>query len=366
MNKNFGVYIHIPFCKSKCPYCDFYSSRGSEADFDDYTNLLVDKIAMWGNKLKRNVSGIYIGGGTPSLLGEKRLCKIIEATQNCFLPNDDCEITVEVNPESGKKMDFAMLKNYGINRISVGLQSSNKKELATLGRLHSADAARKTCENAIKGGIDNISLDLMMGIPHQSIDTLKKSIEFCRDCNVKHISSYILKIEEGTWFYNHQNKLVLPDDDLQAGMYLFAVDYLSKLGYKQYEISNFAVPGFESRHNINYWKCGEYIGIGPSAYSFVNCVRFHYSRNLSDFQNDDIISDGVGGDEEEFIMLSLRLTSGLNFSEYKKRYNRDFPSDLLKKINLYVKNGFMEISDDSIRFTPKGYLVSNTILSELI
>lgn len=366
MSNNIGLYIHIPFCKSKCPYCDFYSGRASENDYDNYIKVLSDNIKTWGNKTDKAVSSVYFGGGTPSILGAERLSYLLSMIKEFFNIADDAEITVEVNPDSGKTLDFDLLKRTGFNRISIGMQSAVEQELKALGRIHSINDAEVTVKRAQKAGIKNISLDLMLGIPYQTIESLKKSIDFCTNCGVTHISSYILKIENGTVFNRIQNKLELPDEDSQAKLYLFAVDYLKKLGYEQYEISNFSKAGYESRHNINYWKCGEYIGIGPSAHSFFNGKRFYYNRNMEDFIKNKTYFDCYGGDEEEFIMLSLRLKSGLNFKEYKARYNEDFPENKIIIIRKYADLGYMVLDDNSAYFTPKGYLVSNAIISELI
>ena len=246
------------------------------------------------------------------------------------------------------------------------MQSSNESELRILGRIHSAEDVISTVESAKSGGFNNISLDLMMGIPQQTILSLKDSINFCASCGVTHISSYILKIEEGTRFYSKKQQLNLPSEDETAQLYLDAVEHLEKLGYKQYEISNFAKPSFESRHNTLYWKCGEYIGIGPSAHSFYKGKRFYYERNMKKFAKNIIVADGDGGSEDEFIMLSLRLKSGLVYKEYEKRYGKPLSPDFISKINKYSEMKFMESDGKHVCFTPKGFLVSNAIISDLI
>lgn len=366
MSDKISLYIHIPFCKSKCPYCDFYSKASSEIEYDEYTQLLIDKIKYWSEKTAKTVATIYFGGGTPSVLGAERLCRILSEIMNRFYVCENAEITVEVNPDTGKSMDFLKLYKCGFNRISVGLQSAVDEEIKILGRIHSPDDAKKTVSRAKIAGFNNISLDLMMGIPCQTKESLKYSIDFCNDCGVTHISSYILKIEKNTKFYQIKDTLQIPSDDEQAELYLFAVDYLEKLGYKQYEISNFAKTSYESRHNCNYWKCNEYIGIGPSAHSFYEGKRFYYDRNFEDFVQNKIVCDGIGGNEEEFIMLSLRLNNGLCISEFEKRYDKALPSALIRKSDNYKKNGFMKVHNDSISLTPKGFLVSNTIISDLL
>lgn len=366
MSETISLYIHIPFCKSKCPYCDFYSKTAEEFEYDKYTNILIDKIQYWSNKTAKKISTIYFGGGTPSVLGADRLCRVLLEIQKNFCVLENAEITVEINPETGKTIDFEKLYKYGFNRISIGLQSAVDKEIKKLGRIHSPDDARDTALRAKKAEFKNISLDLMMGIPYQTKESLKCSIDFCNDCGVTHISSYILKIEKDTKFYQIRDSLLIPNEDEQAELYLFAVNYLDKLGYKQYEISNFAKNGFESRHNCNYWKCNEYIGIGPSAHSFFKGKRFYYGKSIEDFEKNIIVNDGAGGDEEEFIMLSLRLNSGLNLREFEERFKKPFPYSAINKVKQYEKSEFMNMDDNRINFTPKGYLVSNTIISDLL
>ncbi len=366
MSESIGIYIHIPFCKSKCPYCDFFSGRASETDYDNYMRILKEKIKYWSVQTDKNVATVYFGGGTPSVLGADRLSDVLYSVKDCFTVEPEAEITVEVNPDTGKTLDFEKLRLAGFNRVSVGFQTAVERELKALGRIHTAKDAHVTTQRAKAAGIDNVSLDLMMGIPYQDIDSLKESIDFCAKCGVKHISSYLLKIEEGTRFFDIQDQLDLADDDKQAQLYLFAVDYLDKLGYKQYEISNFAIPGYESRHNSAYWKCGEYIGIGPSAHSFLNGRRFCYGRDLKAFEENIIIQDGEGGDEEEYIMLSLRLKSGLVFGEFEKRYHHRLSPLQMKKIGNFARAGFMELDSKRACFTPKGFLVSNAVISELL
>lgn len=366
MSNSIGLYIHIPFCKHKCPYCDFFSGNADENAFDNYVIELKDKIKYWSEKSKRDVATVYFGGGTPSVLGADRLCDILDFIKSNFNIQNNAEITVEVNPDSAKTIDFEKMYACGFNRISMGMQTAVEDELRLLGRIHSIDDAKTSVERAKSAGFNNISLDLMMGIPNQTIESLEKSISFCADCEVTHISSYILKIEENTPFYKVQNKLKLADDDMQAEMYLKAVEMLDSLGYKQYEISNFAKQGYESRHNTNYWRCGEYIGIGPSAHSFFEGKRFFYSRGMDDFNNNKLSFEGTGGDEEEFIMLSLRLKSGLNYSEFEDKFGYTLPSYIIKKAKKYEKYGYTNVTDKAISFTPKGFLVSNSIISELI
>ena len=366
MDNTIGLYLHIPFCRKKCAYCNFFSRAGSEADYDAYQIQLQQKIKEWGQTASERVSGVYFGGGTPSILGTERLCALLGTVKASFAVNADAEVTVEVNPESGGALNFEKLKAAGFNRVSVGLQSAIPREIQELGRLHTPQEAALTVRLAQKAGIRNTSLDLMMGIPYQTKDSLRDSIRFCADSGVTHISSYILKVEEGTPLYARRGQLALPDEDEQADLYLSAVAYLEQLGYRQYEISNFAVPSFESRHNTLYWRCGEYIGIGPSAYSFYHGRRFHYESSLQAFGEGRLIDDGEGGSEEEYVMLALRLKEGLNFSDYARRFGKPFSANAPEKIKQFARFGFMELDGERACFTPKGFLVSNSILAELI
>ena len=366
MADSLGLYLHIPFCKAKCPYCDFFSGTGSERDYDDYCAQLKDRIGFWSEKTDKQIATVYFGGGTPSVLGTERLCDLLAHVKKRFSVADGAEITVEINPDSGKALDFEKLRDAGFNRVSIGMQSAVESEARALGRIHSVNDVSLTVRKAKAAGIENLSLDLMMGIPLQTKESLKASVDFCAELGVKHISSYLLKIEKGTRFYELRDTLDVADEDGQADLYLFAVDYLDSLGYRQYEISNFAVEGYESRHNSAYWQCREYIGIGPSAHSFFEGKRFYYGRSREEFAQNIIHQDGCGGDEEEYIMLALRLKSGLRFDDYEARYRKPPSPLLLKKIDGFVEMGLMERDEKHACFTPQGFLVSNTVLGELI
>lgn len=358
--KKIGLYIHIPFCKSKCPYCDFFSVKFSEDKADEYTNAIINNIKQHKNY---SADTIYFGGGTPGILGTDRLLNILDVAQSTF-PYPDPEITIEINPESSESLDFKALKNSGVNRISIGVQSTSVEELKYLGRLHTLKHVESSVKNIQDRGITNISLDLMLGISHQTINSLNKSIEYCADLNVTHISAYILKIEENTPYYTHRNKFVFPNEDLQADLYLFAVNRLNELGFKQYEISNFCKDGFESKHNLKYWNCEEYLGIGPSSHSFLNGERFYYNRSFNDFYNGVVIKDGIGGDKEEYCMLKLRLTSGLNNKEYLNRFGENIPQRYFD--NAYRLKGLVTTDEESIRLTQEGFLLSNSVISKII
>ena len=366
MNSNLGLYLHIPFCRSKCPYCDFFSMRASESEYEDYVNTLIKQIKYWSGKTDKTVDTIYIGGGTPSVLKPEQIADILFTIKNCFNCADEIEITMEANPKSALEFDFSLARKSGLNRVSLGIQSANQNELKTLGRTHSLENIKDAVNNIKSSGIDNISLDLMLGVPEQTVESLKKSIDFCVSLDVKHISTYILKIEENTVFYKRREKYNFPDEDLTADLYLYTVDYLAQNGFNQYEISNFCKDGFESRHNLKYWNLDEYIGIGPAAHSFLNGKRFYYDRSVERFKKNEIIEDSQGGTKSEYIMLQMRLTKGLNLNKYKEAFGELPPKDFFDTINKYAKLGFINYNNDTISFTQKGFLVSNNILAELI
>ena len=360
-----GIYIHIPFCRGKCPYCDFYSCRAGEEDFDNYVKALETYIKAWAEKIGAAADTLYIGGGTPSVIGADRLCEIIKCVDKNFGAAD--EVTVECNPSLKEKDFFKKINSVGVNRISLGMQSANDGERRALGRIAGVADVDSCISQSIAGGIDNISLDVMLGIPNQTEKSLKETLRYCVSSGAKHISAYMLKIEEGTLFYKKQNTLPLPSDDLTADFYLQTVDSLARGGFKQYEISNFAVPGYESRHNLKYWNCEDYLGIGPSAHSFLGGKRFYYGRDLIAFENVcEPVQVGTGGDLQEYIMLRLRLCEGIVFDEIKDRFTGFDIAKFEPLFSEFVKAGYAEADNKSFRLTAKGFLISNMIITEIL
>lgn len=363
---NIGLYLHIPFCKSKCPYCDFYSFRANNSLQKDYCDELRKRIIAYSEDIGRKADTLYIGGGTPSVLGANALGKIIETAKWGFL-TDNAEITVECNPQSVDGDFFRILKNYGANRISLGMQSAVDGERKILGRTSGKEQIEKIISDAKNAGFSNISLDIMLGIPNQSEKSLSETLDFCISADIPHISAYILKLEENTYFYKNREKYNFPDDDLTADLYLQMCQTLEQNGIMQYEISNFARNGFESQHNLKYWRCEEYLGIGPAAHSFLNGERFYFERDINSFLNGcSPVSDGNGGDFTEYAMLNLRLTEGLLNSETEKRFGHKIPDELIKKSSVFAHNGFMESDETGLRLTKKGFLLSNSILAEIL
>lgn len=363
--KTIGIYIHIPFCEQKCPYCDFYSIA-DKSEFDKYTDAVINRIIKYSNKYNDVVSTIYFGGGTPSILGTTRLVNILKTIKKNFSVSENAEVTLEVNPSSQDNLSFVDLYCAGFNRVSIGLQSAHENELKILGRSHTAHDTEITVINAKSAGFNNISLDLMLCVPGQTKSSLTESIEFCKDCGVTHISAYILKIEENTKFYKIKDSLNLFDDDDSSKLYLHVVNELERCGYHQYEISNFSKPGYEGKHNLKYWRDEEYLGIGPSAHSFLNGKRFYYSRSFSDFYDDIFIEDGTGGDIEEYIMLRLRLREGVSLVSLKNEYGYTPSQKLLKSLNRLKEECLIEFNNEIIYLTKEGFLVSNMIINYII
>lgn len=362
---NIGLYLHIPFCKTKCPYCDFYSMRGDVSDKDMYTISLVESMENWSDKLGRKADTLYLGGGTPSILGGENIAMLTRRAKNLF--GVDGEITVECNPSAVEEDFFEAVADAGVNRISLGVQSVIESERKKLGRFSDREIIEKRIEQCKTAGIKNISLDVMLGVQEQTMKSFDETLDFCIDSGATHISAYMLKIEEETPYYKKKDSLNLPNDDEVADMYLAMSEKLRANGFEHYEISNFARSGFEGKHNLKYWNCEEYLGLGPSAHSFIDGKRFFYPRDIEYFKNGgEPIPDGKGGDEEEYIMLRLRLKDGIVFEDFEKRFKKIFPRDIIKKTERFIENGLMKCDDKSMALTEKGFLLSNLIIAEFI
>jgi oxygen-independent coproporphyrinogen-3 oxidase len=333
---------------------------------DDYTESIIRQIDFYGERLGRRADTLYFGGGTPSLLGAARLNHILAAARRSFGLSDD-EITAEVNPSADPGDFFMELRAGGFNRVSVGLQSADDGELRLLGRGHTAAQAARTVEAAQKAGFGNLSLDLMLAVQGQTEESLARSAAFCGELGAKHVSAYLLQIEPGTVYARDRERLDLPGEEKAASLYLLAVSELEKLGYRQYEISNFARPGYESRHNLKYWHCEEYLGIGPSAHSFADGKRFHYGRSLRDFlRGEPPVQDGEGGDFEEYAMLRLRLTEGLTDEACLARFGHPVPERMKAAARRYETGGLTVCAENGFRFTPEGFLLSDALTAEIL
>ncbi|MCL2079728.1 MAG: radical SAM family heme chaperone HemW [Oscillospiraceae bacterium] len=380
MDKKIGVYVHIPFCKSRCAYCNFYSLPSSSVAgggklMSAYKAAVIKHIAEYSAQLDGYlIDTIYFGGGTPSHFGASRLVDILDALKKSGHVLLDSEITAEINPASITKDEMIRLRRAGFNRLSIGVQCADNTTLHNLGRTHTYEESVKTIKDARAAGFKNLSVDVVYGLPSQTAETWAQTIQKIASLKAEHISCYSLKIEEGTELYAFKDSPFIPDDDTAANMYLYAVDMLSRFGYKQYEISNFARRGFESKHNMKYWLGEDYIGFGPGAHSCIDQSRYSFTEDVNAYieqvglgrrivEHDEDMSDFENAGE--YLMLRLRTTHGISEKEYYDIYRlkMDLVLNLLRK---YEENGWAVFKDGRWRFTPKGFMISNVLIGELL
>ncbi len=376
MEQTLGLYIHIPFCRSKCAYCDFYSLPSSEDRMDEYQRALLahlNESAPLASTYK--VDTVYFGGGTPSYYGGKRLAELLKCIKKNYHVDKQAEITLEANPDS---VDVKMLKGLrkaGFNRISLGVQSANDCLLSSLGRPHTFQQAQQAVAAARKARFDNISLDLIYGLPGQSMADWQTTVEQILALEPEHISAYGLKVEEGTPLHRRvENGEILPDDDDQADFYLWAVDRLAQAGYDQYEISNFAKPNRLSRHNHKYWMAQPYMGFGPGAHSDFGQRRYSFLRDLDGYIKGVLEGSTIVDEDDqipqkersgEYLMLRLRTTHGIEEWEYRRSFYMNF-EPIEKKLLEYESQGLARRNDRRWQLTPKGFLLSNFIIGSLL
>ena len=367
-----GLYLHIPFCIRKCNYCDFCSFALDSVDWRErYIDRLCEEIASYKEQ-KIAVDSIFIGGGTPSLLTPSELEKIVLAARECFDISEDCEFTVEANPKTLTKEKLCNFVRLGVNRLSIGLQSIHENELKMLGRIHNFDDFLYSYNLARDCGIENINIDLMYGIPEQTIDSFAETLRKIIELSPEHISLYGLILEEGTPFFKMQDSLPLPTEDSECDMYYLAARMLSEAGYYHYEISNYAKKSRQCRHNLKYWRCLEYIGVGLSAYSYFEGRRFGNSDNINEYFDLPVANYNYNGKLDksdlayEYVMLGLRLAEGFSLSEYRAKFGEDFLLGREKLIDRFINAGYITLNDDRIALTESGFYVSNSILTELI
>jgi len=378
MEKKVGIYVHIPFCESKCAYCNFYSlssRNGGDILIPDYRAAVIRHIEEYSAQLDGYlIDTVYFGGGTPSHFGASKLIDILNVLKKSGHVLLDSEITVEVNPASISREDLVRLRRAGFNRLSIGVQCADDNTLKSIGRTHTFADAENTFNDARLAGFKNLSADIMYGLPSQTRDTWAQTVQKVAGLKAEHISCYGMKIEEGTELFMFKDSPFLPNDDAQEGMYLYAVDILARFGYKQYEISNFARRGFESKHNMKYWLGEEYIGFGPGAHSYVGQSRYSFTEDVNQYIEQIGLGRRIVEHEEnmsdfenagEYLMLRLRTTHGISEEEYYNIYRlkMDFVLELMHK---YEENGWAVFKDDRWRFTPKGFLLSNVLIGELL
>ena len=374
--KSLGIYIHIPFCRSKCEYCDFYSLPGGKnrKAMEDYAQAVMLHLKEAAQRAAEyEVDTVYFGGGTPSFFGEEGLRRLLDEIDRRFILRPDAEVTFEANPDGVSAPALRRLRKAGFNRISIGVQSDRDEQLRALGRPHSFQQAREAVAAAKDAGFDNLSLDLMYGLPGQSRDQWAGTLQSIIKLRPAHISCYGLRVEEGTPLYEYKDCANLPDDDAQADMYLYAVDTLESYGYRQYEISNFSREGFESKHNLRYWLGGEYLGFGPAAASDFAGKRFTYQRDLQSYVEGIFGGAPVLSECEsiplreragEYLMLRLRTRYGIEAKEYHRMFRMDFAplEEILEQLH---KARYATKENGRWRLTAQGFLLSNQIILAL-
>ncbi len=379
-----GIYIHTPFCVGKCGYCDFYSMPPVSTDqisrYVDALCIHIKNVSL--DFTNKSVDTVYFGGGTPSILGANNLCRILDTIKMYFSVEDDAEITTEANPgditlsplkqDNSRLLALTNLKNAGFNRISLGVQSSNDDELKLLSRRHTFSQVVSAVNDIRTAGFDNLTLDLMYGLPNQTFATWKKSLLDVMDLKPQHISCYALRLEENAPMYKYVD--TLPSDDTVSDFYDTAVSVLCENGYRQYEVSNFAFDNYESRHNSRYWKGGDYLGFGPAAHSFVSNTRYAYSADIDAYCN-AVLNGSIPPMSEctvldkndlfaEYIMLHLRMADGIDFSIVNEKFSVDTSkaTDYLSKL---IPHGLVKYDDNRYSLTARGMFVQNTIILDL-
>lgn len=375
-NKEIGIYIHIPFCKQKCYYCDFVSYCNKDYLIEDYIKAVKKEIKM--QNIQSQITTVYIGGGTPSYINSKYIVEIMKEIKEKNI-SKEAEITIEVNPGTVTKEKLKQYKECGINRISIGLQSTQNKLLKQIGRIHDIKQFLETYKLAREVGFENINVDLMLGLPNQKIMDLKESLEKIIELQPEHISVYSLIVEDNTVISNkiEKGELQLPDEETERNMYWYVKNTLELNGYKHYEISNFAKENYESKHNMNCWEQKEYIGFGSAAHSYRDITRYsntedveEYIKNVRSgkFERNRIIHEVQKEDDKrkEFMLLGLRKIDGITISEFKNRFG-DNPIYLYRnELNKLSSEKLIIIDEDNIRLTNKGIDLANLVWEEFV
>lgn len=369
-----GLYVHIPFCLKKCAYCDFASSNEPVSVHKKYFDALKKEISLYESSL---IDTIFIGGGTPSSVDEKYIYELLDTISRYMKIDTAAEITIELNPGTIDKNKLISYKSCGINRISLGTQSMQDNELLSLGRIHNSKQIIDAVSLIKQCGFKNYNLDLMLATPDQTIDSLRDTLEKAVFLSPTHISAYSLIIEEGTPFYEMYNKgiLNLPNEDDERKMYDMVIFLLRAYGYMQYEISNFAKPGYECKHNLKYWKCLPYIGVGAAAHSYYNGARYANTSNTYEYisminENGSakITNQTLSFDERvsDYIIMALRLTKGIELDDFYSKFGFRFEEKYKEIIDKYIQTNFLTRTDTHISFTKSGFSVSNSILCEFV
>lgn len=378
MRKDLGLYLHVPFCMKKCKYCDFLSWAGSEEEQETYVQGLLKEIESYREFAKGyKVSTVFLGGGTPSILSGEQIERILGAVSDVFMMDKHAEITLEMNPGTVTEEKLRSYKKAGINRLSIGLQSVKNENLKLLGRIHIYEEFLQSYELARQEGFKNISVDLISSLPGQTLESWKEELQEIVRLNPEHVSVYQLILEEGTPFYETyaDHPELLPDEEVSREIYLSTGRILSEAGYEQYEISNYAKPGQESRHNLKYWDRADYLGLGLGAASMVRNIRMTNTRNLKTYlehcsQPKTMRKDVQFLEEprqmEEFMFLGLRKTRGVSRKEFHRVFGRDMDMVYEKTLAKCLENGMLKEHKDRVFLSEEGVLVSNLVLSEFL
>ncbi|MEA5095483.1 MAG: radical SAM family heme chaperone HemW [Sedimentibacter saalensis] len=377
--KKLGVYIHVPFCKKKCNYCDFYSVKWNDEWETKYTEAVIDEIKSYKEMLghKYIVDTVYFGGGTPTIIKPSNLKSILDSISIVADIDTKAEISMEANPNTLTDENLKQYRETGINRLSIGIQSLNDGILKKIWRIHNSKEALEAIDRARKHGFENINADAMFNIPVQTTSDIEDTLSKIIERGVKHISFYSLKLEKGTPLYSMEQKnlITMPDEDEERNMYYKGRFVMEKSNLFQYEISNFAAEGFQCRHNLKYWNQEEYIGIGPSAHSFMNSIRYSnpsdlnlYCKNSIENNFNRIIQEEMNKEELmfEYIMLRLRLTEGLDANEFKRKFNVDFNEKYKVQIKYLTDNKLIENNESILRLTQRGMDISNYVFEEFM
>lgn len=385
--KELGIYIHIPFCKQKCYYCDFVSFSNKEEYIEKYVETVKREIDSY-DLSKYNITTIYIGGGTPSRIPSEKIQEILEIIKQEISANqtkwEDIEITIELNPGTVDEEKIKKYKEIGINRLSIGLQSTNNKLLKEIGRIHTFEDFKNTYNLVKKVGFENINVDLMIGLPNQTISDVKESLNEIIKLNPTHVSVYSLIVEENTKMEQliNSKELQLPDEELERQMYWYVKNTLELNGYNHYEISNFAKKGKESKHNLNCWEQKEYIGLGLAAYSYLNGVRYGNTSNIEEYINvqdfynrSELEESGIRIVDEvqtledkrkEYMLLDLRKVDGVSIQKFKEKFVENPIFLFRKELEKLVNEELIAIDGDCIRLTNKGLDLANIVWEEFV
>ena len=373
-----GLYIHIPFCVTKCKYCDFNSFKIDLNEKIKYLNYLGEEMKLYKEEIKnRELDSVFVGGGTPSILNENEINILFEKIKENFNIKSNAEITMECNPGTLTLNKLKVMKKSGVNRLSIGLQAVQNHHLKYIGRIHTFEEFEKNYHDAKQMGFDNINIDLMYALPNQSREDWMESLEKVVKLNPTHISAYSLILEENTELFKmyERDEFNLLDENTDIEMYEYTINYLKSHGYNQYEISNYAKDNFECKHNVLYWKCEEYVGIGASASGYFNGIRYNNICELDNYEK--MILEGekpieweeklsIKDEIEESIFLGLRMNEGIQISDFKEKYNFDFEKEYKNEIEKLSKMELIEIDNNRMKLTQKGREISNSVFVEFI